>query len=166
MRTLDRAEEEPVEPGPSAPVESNISEHDTTQFLFAEIRFADETTEDSLEEVLDEDLNVDEDRNVEVVNDCSDLEIVDEDVVEEVVDEGPRDLKDEGVRDVLEEVVEEKQNPPNQPLPLRRSPRKKKSNIQSKKLVCRVQRKVATSKRVKRSTKQPSQTEAGPSNAI
>ena len=73
------------------------------------------------------------------------------------MDEDPRDL---------EEVVEEKQNPPNQPLPLRRSPRKTKSNTQSKKLVCRVQRKVATSKRVKRSTKQPSQTEAGPSNAI
>ena len=102
MRTLDRAEEEPVEPGPSAPVESIISEHDTTQFLFAEIRFADETAEDSLEEVVDEDPNVDED---------------------------PRDL---------EEVVEEKQNPPNQPLPLRRSPRKTKSNTKSIKLVSRV----------------------------
>ena len=101
MRTLDRAEEEPVEPGPSAPVESNISEHDTTQFLFAEIRFADETTEDSLV-VVDEDL---------------------EEVVEEVD---------------LEEVVEEKQNPPNQPLPLRRSPRKTKSNTKSIKLVSRV----------------------------
>ena len=101
MRTLDRAEEEPVEPGPSAPVESIISEHDTPQFLFAEIRFADETTEDSLE-VVDEDL---------------------EEVVEEVD---------------LEEVVEEKQNPPNQPLPLRRSPRKTKSNTKSIKLVSRV----------------------------
>ena len=107
MRTLDRAEEEPVEPSPSAPVESNISEHDTTQFLFAEIRFADETTEDSLE-VVDEDL---------------------EEVVEEV------DLEE-----VVEEVVEEKQNPPNQPLPLRRSPRKTKSNTRSIKLVSRVQR--------------------------
>ena len=96
MRTLDRVEEEPVEPGLSAPVESISSEH-----LFAEIRFADETTEDSLE-VVDEDL---------------------EEVVEEVD---------------LEEVVEEKQNPPNQPLPLRRSPRKTKSNTKSIKLVSRV----------------------------
>ena len=104
MRTLDRVEEEPVEPGLSAPVESISSEH-----LFAEIRFADETTEDSLE-VVDEDL---------------------EEVVEEV------DLE-EAVEEVVEEVVEEKQNPPNQPLPLRRSPRKTKSNTKSIKLVSRV----------------------------
>ena len=107
MRTLDRVEEEPVEPGLSAPVESISSEH-----LFAEIRFADETTEDSLE-VVDEDLE----------------EVVEEVDLEEVVEEVD-----------LEEVVEEKQNPPNQPLPLRRSPRKTKSNTKSIKLVSRVQR--------------------------
>ena len=109
MRTLDRVEEEPVEPGLSAPVESISSEH-----LFAEIRFADETTEDSLE-VVDEDLE----------------EVVEEVDLEEVVEEV--DLEE-----VVEEVVEEKQNPPNQPLPLRRSPRKTKSNTKSIKLVSRV----------------------------